>query len=123
MDGYNLIRADHPNDVKRGGVCVYVKNSLAIRVCNINNLKECIIIELNLKNKKGYAITLYRSPSLSIDESEQFLLNLDQLLHDISSLNPSFVMLLGDFNAKSSSLYSHDITSPEGFRIESLISC
>ena len=122
LDGYNLIRADHPNDVKRGGVCVYVKNSLAIRVCNINNLKECIIIELNLKNKKGYAITLYRSPSQSMDEFEQFLLNLDQLLHDISSLNPSFVMLLGDFNAKSSSWYSHDITSQEGFRIESLTS-
>ena len=122
LDGYDLIRADHPNDVKRGGVCVYVKNFLATKVCNISNLKECIIIELNLNNKKGYAITLYRSPSQSIDEFERFLFDLDHLLHDISSLNPSFVILLGDFNAKSSSWYSHDITSPEGVRIESLTS-
>ena len=52
MSDYNLIRADHPNDVKRGGVCVYVKNSLATRVYNISNLNECVIIELNLKNKE-----------------------------------------------------------------------
>ena len=26
LDGYNLFRADHPNNVKRGGKCVYVKN-------------------------------------------------------------------------------------------------
>ena len=122
LEGYNLIRSNHPNDVKRGGVCVYVKNYLAIRVCNISNLNECIIIELNLKNKKGYVISLYRSPSQSIEEFEEFLFNLDQTLHDISSLNPSFVMLLGDFNAKSSSWYSQDITSSEGFRIESLTS-
>ena len=122
LDGYNLIRADHPNDVKRGGVCVYVKNSLATRVSNLSNLKECIIIELTLKNKKGYVISLYRSPSQSMDEFEEFLLNLDQTLHDISSLNPSFVMLLGDFNAKSSSWCSQDITSSEGFRIETLTS-
>ena len=23
IDGYNLIRADHPSDSKRGGVCIY----------------------------------------------------------------------------------------------------
>ena len=122
LDGYNLVRADHPNNVKRGGVCVYIKNSLATRICNISTLNECIIIELNLKNKKGYVISLYRSPSQSTYEFEEFLSNLDQTLHDISSLNPSFIVLLGDFNARSSSWYSHDKTSPEGFRIESLTS-
>ena len=23
IDGYDLIRSDHPNDIKRGGVCIY----------------------------------------------------------------------------------------------------
>ena len=27
-NGYNLIKADHPNDVKQGGVCLYFKKSL-----------------------------------------------------------------------------------------------
>ena len=122
LDGYNLVRADHPNNVKRGGTCVYVKNSLATRVCNISNLNECVTIELNLNNKKGYVIAVYRSPSQSIDEFDEFLINFEQTLHDISSLNPSFMLILGDFNAKSSSWYDHDITSQEGFRIESLTS-
>ena len=32
IDGYKLVRADHPDDIKRGGVCIYYKESLSIRV-------------------------------------------------------------------------------------------
>ena len=28
INGYSLLRADHPNDIKRGGVCIYFKESL-----------------------------------------------------------------------------------------------
>ena len=28
IDGYNLVRADHPNDTKRGRVYIYYKESL-----------------------------------------------------------------------------------------------
>ena len=38
LNGYNLIRNDHAGDVKRGGVCVYIKNSLATRICNASRL-------------------------------------------------------------------------------------
>ena len=122
LEGYDMVRADHPNDVKRGGVCVYIKNSLATKICKISNLTECIVVELNVNNKKGYVIALYRSPSQSTDEFDEFLFHLDQTLHDIGSLNPYFTILLGDFNAKSHSWYDKDITSIEGSRIESLTS-
>ena len=122
LEGYDMIRVDHPNNVKRGGVCVYIKNSLATRICNISNLNECIVVELNINNKNGYVIALHKSPSQSTDEFDEFLLHLDQTLHDISSLNPSFTILLGDFNAKSISWYDKDTTSLEGSRIESLTS-
>ena len=32
IDGYNLVRADHPNNIKKVGVCIYYKESLPIRV-------------------------------------------------------------------------------------------
>ena len=32
IDGYKLVRADHPDDIKGGGVCIYYKESLSIRV-------------------------------------------------------------------------------------------
>ena len=31
MEGYNLIRADHPDNINRGGVCLYFKKSLALK--------------------------------------------------------------------------------------------
>ena len=30
LDGYSLIRSDHPSDSKRGGVCLYYKESLGV---------------------------------------------------------------------------------------------
>ena len=38
MQTYTLIRTDHPSNVKRGGVCVYYKNHLPLKLLNINYL-------------------------------------------------------------------------------------
>ena len=35
IDGYNLVRADHSNNIKRGGVCIYYKESLPVRVISL----------------------------------------------------------------------------------------
>ena len=35
LEGYKLVRADHPNNVKRGGVCIYYKESIPVRVINL----------------------------------------------------------------------------------------
>ena len=34
LEGYKLVRADHPNNVRRGGVWIYYKESLPVRVIN-----------------------------------------------------------------------------------------
>ena len=36
-------RADHPNNVKKGGVCIYYKESIAVQVIDISYLSECIL--------------------------------------------------------------------------------
>ena len=41
--GYNLLRADHASNSKRGGVCVYYKSSLALRLIDVHYLQECLI--------------------------------------------------------------------------------
>ena len=33
---YNMSRADHPSGNRRGGVCIYYKESLSIKLLNIN---------------------------------------------------------------------------------------
>ena len=35
IPGYELYRADHPSNVKRGGICIYYKNLLPLKVTNI----------------------------------------------------------------------------------------
>ena len=35
VPGYTLVRADNPNNTKRGGVCIYFLNALPLRVLDI----------------------------------------------------------------------------------------
>ena len=43
-------------------------------------LSECLILEINLKRKRGYLVSLYRSPNQNLDEFELFLTNLKKPL-------------------------------------------
>ena len=63
VKGYNLYRADHPNNVKRGGVCAHIRESLPVRCLSNAYLQECLISEISINNKMGYVVSLYRSPS------------------------------------------------------------
>ena len=51
LKGYKLIRSDHPQDVKRGGTCIYYKDTLPIKFLNIFNLSECLICEIQYEKK------------------------------------------------------------------------
>ena len=44
---YNLVRADHPDNTKRGGVCIYYKESVAVRVINLPYFKEALLLEMS----------------------------------------------------------------------------
>ena len=43
IDGYNIIRADHLLNQKRGGVCIYFKEQLKLKQIITPNLSECIL--------------------------------------------------------------------------------
>ena len=53
IDGYNLIRSDHPSNTKRGGACIFFKEFLAVRILNITSLTECLVCKVKIRNKKG----------------------------------------------------------------------
>ena len=63
INGYKMVRADHPNNVKRGGVWAYVRETLPFRNLSNSYLSECLTLEVTISNRKGYVTTLYRSPS------------------------------------------------------------
>ena len=65
---------------------------------------------------------IYRSPSQNNSEVDSFLSNLEQLLRDISTCNPTVSVITGDFNARSSSWWSEDISTSEGTKLYLLTS-
>ena len=43
IEGCNIVRAGHPSNHKKGGVCIYYKESLAVQLINKNFLNECLL--------------------------------------------------------------------------------
>ena len=91
LEGYKLVRADHPNNVKRGGVCIYYKESLPVRVINLPYLQEALLLELNDQNKKIIISSLYRSPSQNSEEFESFLTIFEHLLLTLTPVSHQFL--------------------------------
>ena len=97
LDGYRVIRADHPSNTKRGGACINYKKSLSVGALNLINLNECIICEVSVQNCKGYIGVIYRSPSQSTAEFEEFLSKFEGILNTIASSSSLFIIILGIF--------------------------
>ena len=47
LAAYSLVRADHPNNMKKGGVCVYYKDFLPL-------IKKGLVMEIIVDNKKCF---------------------------------------------------------------------
>ena len=116
LPGSDLIRADHPSNTKRGGVCIYYRNLLPLKLINIHYLNECVSFEIKLGEKIYNLVSLYRSPNQSEDDFENFCNNFDLT----SATNPFSIFDIGDFNAKSSNWYTGDTTTSEGSKIENI---
>ena len=52
IEGYNLIRSDHPSNTNRDGVCIYYKESLAVCIANITSLTEWLVCEVTIQKKR-----------------------------------------------------------------------
>ena len=49
LEGYSLIRSDHPSNTKGGGVYIYYKESLIIRLVDITFLLERLVCEVTIR--------------------------------------------------------------------------
>ena len=54
IDGYYIVRSDHPSGSKRGGVCCYFKESLPVRILKITLVTECLVLEMLHNDKLDY---------------------------------------------------------------------
>ena len=109
LKGYSLIRSDHPNNIKQGGVCIYYKNHLPlIPKPDMTQLTECLVCELKINNKKCFITVLYRSPSQSIETFDVLKKGLEQ------------TVFVGDFNARNRNWWGGDIDNIPGLDLDEL---
>ena len=102
-------------------VCIYYNEKISVRqMSNNRSLSECLTWEIVIGKKKGYVITLYQSPSKNQGEFEYFILSLENLPGNMRNQDPAYIILYGDFNARSKSWWVHDIIINEGTQIESI---
>ena len=119
---HNLVRSDHPANTKRGGVCLYYKTCLPLKVVDIQYLNEYINFELKIVDKHCTFVALYRSPGQSLDNFETFIDNFQLNLESLSRKNPFLLVAIGDFNAKSKVWYCNDNTMSQGKALENVMS-
>ena len=107
--GCSLLRADHPSNMKREGVCIYYKDCLPlIKKDYITDLKECLVTEITVDNKKWFFMCLHRSPRQNCDQFSDFCKDFSTLLNNINDHRPSCCVIVCDFNAKCSKWYPLD---------------
>ena len=117
-----MIRCDSPNDSKRGGVCIYYKEDLAlIKRNDISLLNECLVCEIKSGRTKCFINSLYRSPNQTKQEYNQFLVNLDTTCSNIAKENPNISVVLGDFNARNKVWWHIDKTNDIGVKLDDLM--
>ena len=92
IPGYDLFRGYHPSNTKRGGVCIYYRNSLPLTIINNQYLHECVNFEIRIGGKLCRFVSLYRSPSQSQDDFESFA-NSFELNIDTATAHNTFLLL------------------------------
>ena len=110
IQGYELVRSDHPSKHEKGCLCIYLRNPLPLKILNIH-LQKSISFELQVGSKIREFVSLYRSPSQTSDGFEKFTDNFELILDTLAESNSHLIVVLGDFNIRSKNWYINDRTT------------
>ena len=107
---------------KREIACIYRKESRGVHLVKLSNLSQHNVCEVFLQICKGYTSNVYRYPNQDNIEFENFMSDFDEFLSKTTSPNSLFTIVLGDFNATSSSWQKEDKSTIESTDLEGLTS-
>ena len=124
LPGYNFISSNNPDGTKNGGVGMFYKESLPLKIRSDLSFSECLVSELVFGRKKIFFTVLYRNPAHKASSPifESFIENFKLLTNQIRSEKPYAIFFTGDFNAHSQTWFPNDDTNPEGYQIDELFS-
>ena len=87
-----------------------------------NIMTRIAVCEISFKKKKIFIVTLYRCPSQSFHEFDEFLRGFEDATDYINQCNPYFTLITGDFNALCNRWWENDSNNTEGVSIDNLTS-
>ena len=121
---YTFISANKTDNTRHGGVGLFYKNSLPIKIRNDLSFDESIVVELTINRKNIFFTVLYRSPAFNHNSPEfaNFKTNISNLYTNIKREQPYITFFTGDFNAHSQIWYHNGDTNSEGNALENLLS-
>ena len=121
LQGYAMVRSDHPSNTKRGGVCMFYKEHLPfVNRTDLASIGECLVGEIRYKNSKCFVSCFYRSPNQTEDELSNFISCFDQTCSSIALENPISSFILGDFNAKCTNWWPNGTNNVSGLELYNL---
>ena len=124
MPGYKFHSCNHPDGNRSGGVGIFYKESLPLKIRDDLSFNESIVCELIFGHKHIFFTVLYRNPQgkANSEEFNSFLGNLEDLHENIKKQKPYAMFFTGDFNAHSETWYPEGDTNPEGVALDNLFS-
>ena len=124
LNDYTFVSSQNPTNTRHGGVGLFFKNSLPIKIRNDLSFEESIVVELNFGRKKIFFTVLYKSPAFNHASPEflDFLSNVTTLYSKMKNGNPYASFFTGDFNGHSQFWWPDGDTTAEGREIENLLS-
>ena len=96
IEGYKMFRKDRKEGI-RGGVAIYLHDSLEAEVMGEMSHKKCEILAVHIKELNIVNIVIYRPPDTEIQVFEVILKELKKILEKMDKPDPT-VILSGDFN-------------------------
>ena len=122
IPGYIFHPLNHPSGGRHGGVGIFYKETLPLRVRPDLSFDECLVSELRFGRKKIFFTVIYRNSShkASFPEFEFFLYNFENVNKRVKLENPYVSFIAGDLNGHSKSWYEDGDTNAEGAALNSL---
>ena len=72
INRHNFVRADHPDNMKKGGLCWYFKEMLQLRQINTSFCPKCLLCEVTIDNTVGCVSVICRSLSQPAEKFKEF---------------------------------------------------
>ena len=124
LPGYKYYPCNHPDGNRSGGVGIFYKETLPLKIRQDLSFDECIVSELVFGRKRIFFTVLYRNPKNKANspEFQNFSNDLENLYAKIKGEKPYATFFAGDLNGHTQSWWPEGDTNAEGVLLDDLFS-